>query len=206
MNEFELKISQEKKNKLFKRCRQDGFSERFLALKAQEQISDEVGLMQHKEFILNAILGEKKNVLLFGDTGIGKTTLALNLAFEIKEKNEDAPVLYNRLNMIVSAYKANFSNLQTAINSIFKRDSYYSNVGLMNNKLVIIDEVHRCDDYLLLSEIILTAYDSLTPLILIGNENVVEFGKKIDAMVFSRLKENSIIINTNNLKDLRVKK
>ena len=68
MNEFELKISQEKKNKLFKRCRQDGFSERFLALKAQEQISDEVGLMQHKEFILNAILGEKKNVLLFGDT------------------------------------------------------------------------------------------------------------------------------------------
>lgn len=205
MTEFELRFLQERRDKVFKRCRQDGFSERFLALKAQNHIKDSVGLMKYKNAILNAILNEKKNVLLFGGVGVGKTTFAFEIAFEIKEKNEDAPVYYNRISMLVSEHKANYSNLQRTIGSIFKRESYYSNMGTMSSKLIILDEVHRSDDYTLLSEIILSAYDEMKPLILIGNESVSAFGKKLDSMSFSRLKENSIILDLSGLKDLRNK-
>lgn len=181
--------------RFLKRFRVDIDNERFLALKTQNKLKNDVGYSKIINSALNGLKNGKNHIFL-GGVGLGKTICALEIAWRLKEADMETRVYYSRYSVVQSAFRANFSNLDKTLGAIFTKDSYYYQDAPTRTGLVIIDEVHNAGDYELLNEIIFSAYDKLVPLILIGNCNSEAFGDMISKMAMSRLLENGQIISS----------
>lgn len=203
-----------------------GIPQRYLNLKKQKAIKKDFGMLKDLEKGLNA-LSEGKNIVLTGGVGRGKSFLAYELAYEIikafdyfysdtepetlarwREKgirlHREKSVFCSRASLIVSDYKANFSNLQNSLKKTLMSESVYFDNPCIKNSLVIIDEIDdlRADDYMLLNEIVVSAYENEIPLCLISNMNVVDFLENFSEKAASRLSENSLFLQSTG-EDLR---
>lgn len=187
--------------RFMKQLREDIENERFIALKKQNCLKEDVGYMSSIENFITA-LKSGKNQIFLGGVGLGKTICALEIAWRFKCENWDFRVHFSRYNVLQSGYKANFSNLEKTLENIFHKESFYYDSPPQPTKLVIIDEVHNSGDFGLLNEIIFTAYDNIVPMIIIGNCSSNDFSQMISTMALSRLLENGDIISSQG-KDLR---
>lgn len=184
-----------------KRFRADIENERFIALKQQNAIKEDIGYMKGIKNFLTAFKSGKNQIFL-GGVGLGKTICALEIAWRLKCEDMDLRVHFSRYGVTQSGYKANFGNLEKTLNGIFHKESYYWQDPPQPTKLVILDEVHNSSDFGLLNEIIFSAYDNIVPMIIIGNCSGDDFSKMISTMAMSRLLENGDIIS-NQGADLR---
>lgn len=174
---------------------------RYVNMKLQGKLDRSVGVMPLYDKINDGIKQGRSAVLL-GHTGIGKTMTALEIAYEIKDADKDNRVFYNRLNVLYATHKGHFSDLAKTLEMVFDKESFEYPYPKKQCKVVIIDEIHNCDDSTLLNEIIYHAYDKFVPLILIGNLSVDNLNQRLTDMARSRLQECGDIYNLDG-KDLR---
>lgn len=187
--------------RFMKRFRADIENERFIALKKQNILKEDIGYMKSIKNFMSA-LKSGKNQIFLGSVGLGKTICALEIAWRLKCEDMDFRVHFSRYGVTQSGYKANFGNLEKTLNAIFYKESYYWQDPPQATKLVILDEVHNSSDFRLLNEIIFSAYDNIVPMIIIGNCSAKDFFQMISTMAMSRLLENGDIIS-NQGADLR---
>lgn len=187
--------------RFMKRFRADIENERFIALKKQNILKEDIGYMKSIKNFMSA-LKSGKNQIFLGSVGLGKTICALEIAWRLKCEDMDFRVHFSRYGVTQSGYKANFGNLEKTLNAIFYKESYYWQDPPQATKLVILDEVHNSSDFGLLNEIIFSAYDNIVPMIIIGNCSAKDFSQMISTMAMSRLLENGDIIS-NQGADLR---
>lgn len=180
------------KNRVLKTARLDGISERFLSDREDGVLMHNKGAFVDFDNALSA-LRAKKNLLLCGETGIGKTYMAFQLAMRLKEQTwGEARIYYNRASVLVSEFKGNFKNIAKTLQGIFAKDSVFYDEPPTPCKFIIIDELHQlqnADDWEIINEIVMTAYDKLVPLCLIFNENPKNLLNFLSKMAVSRLKQ-----------------
>ncbi len=185
------------KDRVFKTARLDSISERFLSDREKGLLGQDKGAFVDLNNALNAIRG-KKNLLLCGETGRGKTYLAFELAMRLKEQTDgEARIYYNRASVLVSEFKGNFKNIAKTLQGVFAKESIFYNEPPTPCKLVIIDELHQlqnADDWEIINETIMTAYDKLVPLCLIFNDDPKNLLKFLSDMAVSRLKQGGGIV------------
>lgn len=187
--------------RFMKRFRADIENKRFIALKKQNILKEDIGYMKSIKNFMSA-LKSGKNQIFLGSVGLGKTICALEIVWRLKCEDMDFRVHFSRYGVTQSGYKANFGNLEKTLNAIFYKESYYWQDPPQATKLVILDEVHNSSDFRLLNEIIFSAYDNIVPMIIIGNCSAKDFSQMISTMAMSRLLENGDIIS-NQGADLR---
>lgn len=188
--------------KVLNRLIADNISKRYLAQKLDGLIKDNVGAMAYKAEAIDA-LKNAKNLLILGETGMGKSYLAFELVFELKiASNGDARFYYNRASILQSDFKANYSNVSKTLESVLSKPSFYYGDEPSPVEVVIIDEVDDLHDYTILNEIIISAYDKLIPVILIGNISYNTLAERLNDKAFSRLSESMAIYSLDG-NDLR---
>ena len=189
--------------RFLKRFRLDIDNERFLAIKTQNKLRNDLGYTKQIENVMSG-LKNGKNYAFLGGVGLGKTICALEIVWRLKELDIDFRAFYSRYSIIQTAHKANFGNLEKTLGAIFSKESYYYDDPPTRTGLVIIDEIHNADDFGFLNEIIFSGYDKLTPILLLGNCNSDDFSNIISKMAMSRFLENGTIISADGA-DLRNK-
>lgn len=180
------------KDRILKTARLDNISERFLSDRENGVLMHDKGAFVDLNNALSAIHA-KKNLLLCGETGRGKTYLAFELAMRLKEQTAgEARVYYNRASVLVSEFKGNFKNIAKTLQGVFVKESIFYDEPPTPCKFVIIDELHQlqsADEWEIINEIVMTAYDKLTPLCLIFNDDPKNLLKFLSRMAVSRLKQ-----------------
>lgn len=180
------------KYRVLKTARLDGISERFLSDRENGVLMHDKGAFVDLDNALSA-LRAKKNLLLCGETGRGKTYLAFELAMRLKEQTwGEARIYYNRASVLVSEFKGSFKNIAKTLQSVFAKDSVFYDEPPTPCKFVIIDELHQlqsADEWEIINEIVMTAYDKIVPLCLIFNENPKNLLNFLSRMAVSRLKQ-----------------
>lgn len=181
---------------------------RFVEFKKNGLLRYDTELFKHFQ---NAMEGFKngKNIVLLGGVGRGKSFLAYELAFRIKlltmQKSDksDFPIPCYRASQIVSSWKANFSNFEI-LDKLLQWHSYRNSNFKISVKGLIIDEIDDISpsDYVLLNELIISAYERMIPLIMISNKDTKSFLENFSTKSVSRLNENSLIIRAEG-EDLR---
>ena len=185
------------KDRVFKTARLDGISERFLSDREKGLLGQYKGAFVDLHNALSA-MRDKKNLLLCGETGRGKTYLAFELAIRLKEQTGgEARIYYNRASVLVSEFKGNFKNIAKTLQGMCTKESIFYDEPPTHCKFVIIDELHQlqsADDWEIISEIVMTAYDKLVPLCLIFNENPKNLLNFLSKMAVSRLKQGGGVV------------
>lgn len=180
------------KDRVLKTARLDNISERFLSDRENGVLMHDKGAFVDLNNALSAMRG-KKNLLLCGETGRGKTYLAFELAMRLKEQTGgEARIYYNRASVLVSEFKGNFKNIAKTLQGVFSKESIFYDEPPMPCEFIIIDELHQlqsADDWEIINEIVMTAYDKLTPLCLIFNDDPKNLLKFLSRMAVSRLKQ-----------------
>lgn len=180
------------KYRVLKTARLDGISERFLSDRENGVLMHDKGAFVDLDNALSA-LRAKKNLLLCGETGRGKTYLAFELAMRLKEQTwGEARIYYNRASVLVSEFKGNFKNIAKTLQGVFTKESIFYDEPPTPCKFVIIDELHQlqsAEDWEIINEIVMTAYDKIVPLCLIFNDNPKKMLNFISKMAVSRLKQ-----------------
>lgn len=181
----------------------DGISSRYLRLKQGEGIKD-IGALTHKAEASEA-LKQGKNLFLQGETGIGKSFLAFELMFDFKvQTNGYGRFYYNRASVLFGEYRGAYNNIAKTLEGVFMKESLFYEEPPTKCKYVVIDEIDDLPDWSILNEIIISAYDKLVPVILIGNLSVETFAKTLSAKAYSRFKETSLVLAMDG-EDLRTK-
>lgn len=189
-------------DKLLNRLLADNISKRFLAHKQNGLIKDDVGAMRYKQGAIDA-LKNAKNLLILGETGMGKSYLAFALVFALKiASNGDARFYYNRASILQSDFKANYSNVSKTLDGVLTKPSFYYGDEPSPVEVIIIDEVDDLRDYTILNEVIISAYDKLIPVILIGNIRYEILAERLSDKALSRLTENMEVYSLDG-QDLR---
>lgn len=197
----------QKWERIYAKARGDGISSLFLAFKKGEngELDYTKGAMKHKALLEKAV-AEGKNALILGKTGTGKSFLAFEVAFGFKSRlNGDLRIYYNRASVLVGDFNGNFKNISKTLDDIFAKESYYYNEPRQPVQLVIIDEIddlHGGNEWQIINEVICTAYDNMTPLVLLGNLDTQMLKNELSAKALSRLLQKTIFINASG-KDLR---
>lgn len=181
----------------------ENIPERYLKAKSSDLITHDTELFKKFSDAFIAY-SSGKNIILLGGVGRGKSFFSYELAYFTKcEALElrgvaDYPILCYRASQIISTYKANFSNAEIIDSKILRYHSYKNSNMPICVKSVIIDEVDDVaqNDYAILNEIIITCYERMIPLILIGNKFANTFFENFNDKAISRLNENSLIIQT----------
>lgn len=189
----------------------EGIPARYISAKKSGVIKDNIGLFTQMQGAINAFKADK-NIILLGGVGRGKSYFAYDLAFRIKlgilkEQNKhNYPILCTRASVMVSEFKATFSNIGTALDKILSYHSYANSNVKISAKSLIIDEIDDIgtNDYTLLNELIISAYERVMPLILISNKDANSFFANFSDKALSRLNANSLIIQAQGA-DLRQK-
>ena len=185
------------KDRVLKTARLDSISERFLNDREKGLLGQDKGAFVDLHNALSAIRG-KKNLLLCGETGRGKTYLAFELAMRLKEQTGgEARIYYNRASVLVSEFKGNFKNIAKILQGVFTKESIFYNEPPTPCKFVIIDELHQlqsADDWEIINEIVMTAYDKLVPLCLITNANPKNLLNFLSDMSASRLQQGGGVV------------
>lgn len=185
------------KDRALKTARLDNISERFLSDRENGVLMHDKGAFVDLNNALSAMQG-KKNLLLCGETGRGKTYLAFELAMRLKEQTSgEARVYYNRASVLVSEFKGNFKNIAKTLQGVFAKESIFYDEPPTPCKFVIIDELHQlqsADEWEIINEIVMTAYDKLTPLCLIFNDDPKNLLNFLSKMAVSRLKQGGGIV------------
>lgn len=185
------------KDRVLKTARLDGISERFLSDREKGLLGQDKGAFVDLHNALSAMRA-KKNLLLCGETGRGKTYLAFELAMRLKEQTcGEARIYYNRASVLVSEFKGNFKNIAKTLQGIFAKESIFYDEQPTPCKFVIIDELHQlqsADDWEIINEIVMTAYDKLVPLCLIFNDNPKNLANFLNIMAVSRLKQGGGVV------------
>lgn len=180
------------KDRVLKTARLDNISERFLSDRENGVLMHDKGAFMDLNDALSA-MHARKNLLLCGETGRGKTYLAFELAMRLKEQTGgEARVYYNRASVLVSEFKGNFKNIAKTLQGVFAKESIFYDELPTPCKLIIIDELHQlqsADEWEIVDEIIMTAYDKLVPLCLISNENPKKLLGFLSEMAVSRAKQ-----------------
>lgn len=188
--------------KLYSRIVADNISKRYLSHKTQGLVEKDRGALKLKKNA-SVALKEGKNLLIFGKTGIGKSYLAFDLAFDLKaETNGEVRVFYNRAALIHSDYRASYNNISKVLSGVMAKPSFYFEEPPTPTELIIIDEIDDLVDYTIIDEIIISAYDNAVPLIIIGNISYDEFAEGLSEKAMSRLQENLEILTLDG-NDLR---
>lgn len=186
------KLSAENWERIYSKAAGDGISSHFLRIKRRGELDYGKGALKFKPQIENAILNGK-SACIFGKVGIGKSFVAFDMLFDFKaHSGGDARVYYNRASILVSEFKANFKNISKTLNEIFTKESYYYDDPRTKCKIVVIDELDdltNADDFQILNELIISAYDNDTRLIFLGNLAVAELKNYFSNKAFSRLFE-----------------
>lgn len=183
---------------------------RFIEFKQKGEINYETPLFKNLGDAFNAF-SVGKNIILLGGVGRGKSFLAYELAYQIKEEalnqrdNINCPIPCYRASQIVSAWKANFSNFEI-IDKILTWHNYFNSNLKLEVKSLIVDEIDdiKVDDYVLLDELIISCYEKLIPLIFISNKDPKSFFGNFSDKAISRLNENYMLIRAEG-DDLRKK-
>lgn len=186
----------------------EGIPARYINVKQSGAIKDNVGLFTQMQGAIDAFKSDK-NIILLGGVGRGKSYFAYDLAFRIKldilraQNRHNYPILCTRASVLVSDFKANFSNIGTTLDKILSYHSYDNSNIKIGVKSLIIDEIDDIgtNDYALLNELIISAYEREMPLILISNKDAKFFANFSDKAL-SRLNANSLIIQAQGA-DLR---
>lgn len=185
------------KDRVLKTAQLDNISERFLSDRENGVLMHDKGAFVDLNNALSAICA-KKNLLLCGKTGRGKTYLAFELAMRLKEQTGgEARIYYNRASVLASEFKGNFKNIAKTLHGIFVKESIFYDEPPTPCKFIIIDELHQlqsADEWEIVSEIVMTAYDKLVPLCLIYNENPKNLLDFLSDMAVSRLKQGGGIV------------
>lgn len=195
-------ISPEKFAKILEK---EGVSKRYILKKQAGEIDYDVGLLKYHSEAMKSI-ADGKVIMLLGEVGRGKSFLAYDCIYEFKKPNPmDIRTFCSRASLIVSDYKANYSNLEYIIKKIFNPSSYWYKEGDVDTQLVVIDELHNLKptDYDVISEIVIHAYETLTPLFLIGNYSQKHLKESLAENAISRILENCIAFKVDG-EDLRV--
>lgn len=189
---------------LYRHIVADNISKRYLSQKLKGLIESDKGALSLKSQASEA-LTQGKNLLIIGKTGMGKSYLAFELAFDLKMRTKgDGRFYYNRAIIIHSDYKANYNNISKTLDGILAKPSFYYEEPNVPVELIIIDEIDDLQDFTIINEIIISAYDSAIPVILIGNIDHKELLDKISIKALSRLQENIKVFALNG-QDLRTK-
>lgn len=185
------------KYRVLKTARLDGIIERFLSDRENGVLMHDKGAFVDLDNALSA-LRAKKNLLLCGETGRGKTYLAFELAMRLKEQTwGEERIYYNRASVLVSEFKGNFKNIAKTLQGVFAKESIFYDEPPTPCKFVIIDELHQlqsAEDWEIINEIVMTAYDKIVPLCLIFNDNPKKMLNFISKMAASRLKQGGGIV------------
>lgn len=133
---------------------------------------------------------KKQNLILAGNTGTGKTHLAIALLKKLIMEHD-----LNSSNQIKKlGYYAKYYNLAN-----LKIESYKLFNEIINCNYLIIDEFGTNDtDFKekVLFEIIDRRYDNYLSTVLITNATVKEFKNRLSDMVYSRIKQNALFLET----------
>ena len=185
------------KERVLKTARLDSISERFLSDRQKGVLMHDKGAFVDLNNALSAMRG-KKNLLLCGKTGRGKTYLAFELAMHLKEQTcGEARIYYNRASVLLSEFKGNFKNIAKTLQGVFTKESIFYDEPPTPCKFIIIDELHQlqnADDWEIINEIVMTAYDKLVPLCFIFNDNPKKLLDFLSDMTVSRLKQGGGIV------------
>lgn len=187
----------------------EGIPARYINAKKSGVIKDNIGLFTQMQGAFKAF-NIKKNIILLGGVGRGKSYFAYDLAFRLKlaqikaHNRHNYPILCTRASVLVSDFKANFSNIGTTLDKILSYHSYANSNVKISAKSLIIDEIDDIgtNDYTLLNELIISAYERVMPLILISNKDANSFFANFSDKALSRLNANSLIIQAQGA-DLR---
>lgn len=196
----------QKWERIYAKARGDGISPLFLAFKKGEngELDYTKGAMKHKAHLEKAV-ADGKNALILGKTGTGKSFLAFEVAFGFKSRlNGDLRIYYSRASVLCGEFRGNFKNISKTLDDIFTKESYYYNEPRQPVQLVIIDEIDdlQGDEWQIINEVICTAYDNMTPLVLLGNLDTQRLKNELSAKALSRLLQKTIFIDACG-KDLR---
>lgn len=177
---------------IYSKAAGDGISSHFLGIKRRGELDYSKGAMRFKPQIENAILNGK-SACIFGKVGIGKSFVAFDILFDFKVHSVgDTRVYYNRASVLVSEFKASFKNISKTLKEVFAKESYYYDDPPTKCKIVVIDELDdltSADDFQILNELVVSAYDNDTRLIFLGNLAVAELKNYFSSKAFSRLFE-----------------
>lgn len=138
-------------------------------------------------------------VALVGERGLGKTTIAAQLVIERAWDESRAPWArrppYRKMTDLIAQFKplyADFGSIQTE-ELMERRDGFCK-----LHPLVIIDELHECDDMKLkdrvLTDILDRRYANNNDTLLITNQTPQEFKSTTNDSILSRLSEHGRII------------
>lgn len=185
-------LSAENWERIYSKAAGDGISSHFLGIKRRGELDYKKGALKFKPQIENAILNGK-SACIFGKVGIGKSFVAFDILFDFKAHSVgDARVYYNRASVLVSEFKASFKNISKTLNEVFTKESYYYDAPRTKCKIVVIDELDdltSADDFQILNELIISAYDNDTRLIFLGNLTLDDLKAKFSNKAYSRLFE-----------------
>ncbi len=137
-------------------------------------------------------------VVLVGPRGTGKTTIAAQVIIDralnanLKPWERNPP--YTKLPALVALYKSLYADF----GSVDSERMIASLDALCSRCLLIIDEIHDCEDQKLadrlLTDVIDRRYASMKDTILISNQTVEDFQKRTNPSILSRLSEHGAII------------
>lgn len=186
------KLSAENWERIYSKAAGDGISSHFLGIKRRGELDYGKGALKFKPQIENAILNGK-SACIFGKVGIGKSFVAFDILFDFKAHSVgDARVYYNRASVLVSEFKACFKNISKTLKEVFTKESYYYDDPPTKCKIVVIDELDdltSADDFQILNELVISAYDNDTRLIFLGNLTLDDLKAKFSNKAYSRLFE-----------------
>lgn len=143
--------------------------------------------------------GKGAIVALVGERGLGKTTIAGQLIWERAWNEALEPWArrppYRKLSDLIALYKplyADFGSIETEV--LMERRNGFCSL----HPLVIIDELHECDDQKLkdrvLTDLLDRRYSNQNDTLLITNQTPAEFKATTNDSVLSRLSEHGSII------------
>lgn len=197
------------KERILKTSRLDGISERFLTQREQGLLRQDIGAFKDLDKALDTI-NAKRNLLLYGETGRGKTYLAFELALRLKEQTRgEARVYYNRASVLLGEFRGNFRNISKTLSGVFAKESIFYDEQPTNCRFVIIDELHKLqsiDDFEIINELIMSAYDKIVPLCLITNDKPERLLELMSDMSLSRMQDGGGVLTLQiQGEDLRTK-
>jgi DNA replication protein DnaC len=139
-------------------------------------------------------------VALIGPRGVGKTTIAAQLIIDRAMNDGLLPwhrrPPYRKLSALIARFKAIYADFGS-IDS--ERLLERHNSLCRDHPLVVIDELHDCDDQRiknrLLTDTIDKRYGNLVDTVLISNQSPAEFAETTSDSVLSRLKEHGRIVH-----------
>lgn len=186
------KFSAENWERIYSKAAVDGISSHFLGIKRRGELDYSKGALKFKPQIENAILSGK-SACIFGKVGIGKSFVAFDLLFDLKVHSAgEARVYYNRASVLASEFRACFKNISKTLKEVFAKESYYYDDPPIKCEIVVIDELDdltSADDFQILNELVISAYDNNTRLIFLGNLTLDDLKAKFSNKAYSRLFE-----------------